>query len=127
VAEDNLLGNAGYAITGSGGGGSEGAYVFASLEELDDVIKEWTALRDAIATDGHAMTQASLIRLRPAEDEMSEQQSSAVNDSFSKAIAHNKSMHDYVESYILKLVATKKTYTNMDSDAVTRMNRVNDI
>jgi hypothetical protein len=44
------LGQAGYAITGSGAGGAGGQYVFAGLEELDDIIAGWEALYVRIGT-----------------------------------------------------------------------------
>ncbi|MFL6140672.1 MAG: hypothetical protein ACJ72N_02230 [Labedaea sp.] len=38
--ESGALGQAGYSILGSGGGGASGRYVFASLHELDGIIAD---------------------------------------------------------------------------------------
>lgn len=123
---EHALGNAGYAVTGSGGGGQDGTYVFASLEELDAILQEWTAIRDAIHADGEEMTQARFVHLRPADDEMSARQSSAVLSSFSEAEAHNRAMLTYADSYITKLRAAKEQYVSDDATAAARLDRIDE-
>src|SRR6266545_544483 len=66
-----VLGQAGYAITGSGGGGAGGRYVFASLAELDGMIADWEALRDRIFARDAKFRQAIGLIAPPAEDIMS--------------------------------------------------------
>lgn len=123
MTSEDALGNAGYAITGSGGGGSGGKYVFASLEELDSIITDWTKILDELLRDGDGMAQASYVRLRPADDEMSTRQSSAVGDSFGVAITHIKDMQVYTRSYLEKLKIAREQYLADDTEAAARFGR----
>lgn len=121
MTSEDALGNAGYAITGSGGGGSGGNYVFANLAELDAIITEWTEVRDAIHFDGLRLRQAKNFIRRPADDTMSRSQSDALSRSLDKALAHNTAMRAYASSYIEKLTAAKKQYLSDDDANAARM------
>ncbi|GAB3460339.1 hypothetical protein [Actinophytocola sediminis] len=120
------LGNAGYSITGSGGGGSGGRYVFASLEELDAIIGEWARIRDEIRLDGRRIMQAQNLIRPPADDIMSRLQQSATNSSLDKALTHNAAMVTYVNSYIEKLSTAKSLYASDDEQNAARMRDVNE-
>lgn len=65
------LGPVGYVITGSGGGGAGGRYVFANLEDLDGVLAELETLRDDIRKDGEKLLRAQQLIEPPGEDIMS--------------------------------------------------------
>lgn len=125
-SDERPVANAGYVVTGSGGGGSNGQYVFASLEELDDIKGQWAALHDAIKKDGRALKQAISSDLAPADDEMSRRQANALVESISKAIIHNEAMSKYAESYIRKLDAALKRYVADEEAAVARLGRVDE-
>jgi hypothetical protein len=126
VTSENALGNAGYAITGSGGGGSGGKYVFASLEELDSIITDWTEILGAIRRDGDVLRQVQYVVASPAEDVMSKQQSAALGDSIAEATRHNDSMSTYAESYIAKLNEARAEYLREDDSAARSMKHANE-
>lgn len=121
MTSEDALGNAGYAITGSGGGGSGGNYVFANLAELDAIITQWAEMRDAIQADGVRLAQAQTLIRPPAHDTMSERQPAAVNRSLDKALAHNATMRAYASSYIEKLSAARERYLSDDDASAARM------
>lgn len=122
----DALGNAGYAITGSGGGGADGDYVFADLAELDSLTTEWTAIREAIQTDERNLAQAQQAIYSPADDLMSQGQSKALIESLDKARNHNKTMFDYADAYVEKLTATRERYVADEEANVARMRAVNE-
>jgi hypothetical protein len=126
VTGDIALGNAGYAITGSGGGGADGDYVFVDLAELDSLITEWTAIRDAIQTDGDKLMQAAYLIAPPAEDDMSEAQSAAMVASLEKAQGHNDAMFAYADSYLGKLTAARHRYAEDDDLNAARMRGIDE-
>ena len=123
---DIALGNAGYAITGSGGGGADGDYVFVDLAELDSLITEWTAIRDAIQTDGDKLVQATYLIVPPAEDDMSGAQSAATVVSLDKAQAHNVAMFAYADSYLGKLTAAREQYAADEKLNAARMRTIDE-
>jgi hypothetical protein len=125
VTGDIALGNAGYAITGSGGGGG-GDYVFADLAELDSLISEWTAIRDNIQTDGEKLLQAAYLIIPPAEDDMSKAQSAATVASLDKAQIHNDAMFAYADSYLGKLTTTRERYATDEEVNAGRMRGVDE-
>lgn len=126
MAAERPVANAGYVVTGSGGGGGNGQYVFASLEQLDDIKSQWVALHDAIKLDGRALMQALSGDLAPAYDEMSRRQADALVESINKATAHNEAMFKYAEAYIHKLDAALKRYVADDEAAAARLGRVDE-
>jgi hypothetical protein len=127
VTGERPLGNAGYVLTGSGGGGN-GDFVFASLDELGALIAEWEALRDEIKRDVAGFTQAQYqTNVAPAEDTMSRQQASAVNESMSKAMSHCHAMRAYADSYLAKLTAVREQYRNDDDKAKGRLERIHEV
>ncbi|MCT2582375.1 hypothetical protein [Actinophytocola gossypii] len=117
MTDDHVLGRAGEAISGGG-------YFFASLEELDHVIKEWTMIRDDIEFDRQVLVQAQSLIEPPAKDIMSDLQPAAMNHSLDKAITHNANMSAYARAYIEKLTATKKQYSSDDESGAVRMREI---
>lgn len=121
TSDPGALGQAGYAITGSGGGGAGGRYVFANLGELDAIITAWEALRDRIFTrDGKFKRAISLIT-PPADDDMSKLQAHATVASLRKAQAHNLAMFTYVDGYVTKLKAARSQYEATDMASAARL------
>src|SRR5262245_32882352 len=55
----------------SGGGGGGGAYMFANLDELDGVIKQWENLSDELKADNDRVEQAIHQAATPAADNVS--------------------------------------------------------
>lgn len=123
---EDALGNAGYAITGSGGGGSGGKYVFASLEELDSIKSQWTAILEAILVDGARLSMARDALHAPADDLMSNAQYTAITKSLNSAIKHNKRMHDYADDYVRKLEAAAEGYVSDDEVNAAQFRSAND-
>jgi hypothetical protein len=111
-----VLGQAGYAITGSGGGGAGGQYVFASLAELDGVIAEWEALRDRIRGRGAMLSRAVSVIEPPADDLMSRLQANTAARSLERAQEHRQAMEDYATGYVEKLRAARTQYSATDSN-----------
>jgi hypothetical protein len=127
VTGERPLGNAGYVLTGSGGGGN-GDFVFASLAELETIIAEWSTLRDEIGLDWDGFFQAQYqTNIAPAGDVMSEQQANAVNGSLNKALSHCDVMLKYVDSYVVKLAAAQRQYLNDDDNAKRRLERADEV
>jgi hypothetical protein len=114
--ESGALGQAGYAITGSGGGGAGGQYVFASLEDLDEIIADWEALRDRIQVRGRKLRQAIGLIESPAEDIMSRLQANTAVRSLEKAEEHRLAMENYAAGYVEKLRAARAQYAETDAD-----------
>lgn len=126
VAVADALGNAGYAITGSGGGGADGDYVFADLAELGALITEWTAIRDAILSDGEKLLQAQQAIYSPADDDMSRGQAKALIESLDKAQTHNDAMFAYAHAYVEKLTAAREQYASDEESNAARMRRIDE-
>ncbi|MFL6143206.1 MAG: hypothetical protein ACJ72N_15250 [Labedaea sp.] len=114
--DTGALGQAGYAITGSGGGGAGGQYVFASLAELDGLITDWEALRDRIRDRDVKFRRAISLIAPPADDLMSRLQAKGVVGSLVKAQAHNLAMFTYADGYVTKLKAAHAQYAAIDAD-----------
>jgi hypothetical protein len=110
------LGQAGYAITGSGGGGADGEYVFASLEELDAIIAEWEALQQRIRHRATKLVRAKSLIEPPADDVMSQLQAKAAIRSLEKAEEHRQAMEDYAAGFVAKLRAARTQYASTDAD-----------
>lgn len=123
----DALGNAGYVITGSGGGGANGDYVFADLAELGALITEWAAIRDAIQTDRRNLVRAQQAIYSPADDDMSKGQAKALIESLDKAQAHNDAMFAYADAYVEKLTAAREQYATDEELNVTRMRGANEV
>jgi hypothetical protein len=126
VADERPVANAGYAITGSGGGGSDGQYVFADLAELNAIKAEWTRLHEDVLLDKDRLTQALRFIEPPAQDEMSRKQAQALADSLTLARRHNEAMADYASAYIDKLNAAHQQYATEDEAAMRRVRRTDE-
>jgi hypothetical protein len=120
------LGQAGYAITGSGGGGANGHYVFANLEELDSIIADLATLRDNIHSDDAKLVQAQRLITPPGQDDMSRMEAQTTVDSLDKAIEHNRAMATYAEAEIAKMRAARSAYANTDDKSAARLGHVNE-
>lgn len=120
-SDSGALGQVGYGITGSGGGGAGGQFVFADLGELDGIIADIETVRDDIRNDGDKLRQARQLIEPPGEDIMSRFQAKAVIDCLDKAIEHNGVMVAYADAEIAKMREARDTYANVDDDNATRL------
>jgi hypothetical protein len=118
------LGQAGYAITGSGGGGAGGQYVFVSVEQLDAIITEAGALLADIRLDGDQLRQAAGLIEPPADDIMSVMEARTTVESLTEAERHNKAMAAYVEAEMGKLQACRAAYVNTEDASAAQLRRV---
>lgn len=125
-SESAPLGQVGYAITGSGGGGAGGRFVFANVAELDGIITDLEKLRDDIRTDGDKLVQAQGLIEPPGEDIMSRMEAKATVRSLDEAIKHNKVMRNYAKAEITKLRAARNAYANTDDEGAARMRDVDE-
>ncbi len=117
---------AGYAITGSGGGGSGGQYLFANLDELNSIITDLETLRDNIRNDGEKLRLAHQLITPPAEDDMSHLEAQSTLDSLVKAIEHNDAMIAYADAEIAKIQAARNAYVNTDHDGAERLRHIDE-
>jgi hypothetical protein len=117
------LGQAGHGVTGSGGGGADGRYVFASLAELDGLISEWQALQARIKSRGEKLGRAIDLIAPPADDVMSRLQAAAAVASLQKAEEHRKAMEYYAAGYVKKLEAARTDYAVADMDGEAAVHR----
>lgn len=125
-ATNRPLGQAGYVIQGSGGGGEGGTYVFADLDELDNIITKLEALAQEIRQDGRGLLRAAELANPPAEDHMSTGQASAYAASLNKARAHNEAMVSYAEHQLVKLRAARTTYVETDAESAARLRTIDE-
>lgn len=91
-SEFSPLGQAGYSITGSGGGGAGGQYVFADLDQINGIISDAERLLTDIRDDGASLLRAQQRVEPPAEDIMSVMEAEATVRSLDQAITHNQAM-----------------------------------
>jgi hypothetical protein len=98
----------------AGGGGTGGQFMFASLEDLDTIIKRWETERDGILADRNAISEAYYSVKNPAADPLSKEQADASRDSLANMWNHSQAMLQYAENYILKLKASREQMAVMD-------------
>jgi hypothetical protein len=111
----------------SGGGGTGGQFMFASLEQLDTVIARWEEERDGILADRREIYDAYNSITEPAGDNMSAYQANASRDSLANMFHHNSAMLRYAENYIAKLYASREQIAVMEDGARDRMRSVRSI
>ena len=111
----------------SGGGGTGGQFMFASLEELDAVITRWETERDGILEDRRAISAAYERIEAPAADDMSNEATAASRDSLANMFQHNNAMLRYAENYIEKLLASREQMAVMDEGARDRLRSIRSI
>jgi hypothetical protein len=108
----------------TGGGGGSGAYMFASIEELDGVIQQWGDLIDDIKADNVEVDQAVARIEKPAGDDVSTanyRQSGEVVKAMQK---HNNVLLEYAEHYKAKLEDCRAQMATTEQGNQTRMNKV---
>jgi hypothetical protein len=114
------------AVTGPGtavaNGGEGGGYKF-SPDELQEIIKEWTGIRDDLRE--LQKTAQRMVRVRPpGNEDASNRFAEAANNSGNAYLKHNQEMQDYVSSYIKKLQAALDSYRNTEHDIAGSANRI---
>ncbi|MCA1655331.1 MAG: hypothetical protein LC635_02515 [Pseudonocardiaceae bacterium] len=108
----------------AGGGGTGGQFMFASLDELNGVIKKWEDEREGILADRDAIADAYYQITEPAGDMMSRGQADASRNSLANMWQHSDAMLRYAENYIAKLNASRDQMAVMEDGARQRMRSV---
>lgn len=108
----------------SGGGGTGGQFMFASLDELDGVISRWEQELRGILADREQITEARRVIADPAADQMSQWQARVSRESLGELLKHNDAMLRYAENYIAKLLASREQMAVMEDGARDRMRSV---
>lgn len=122
-SEFSPLGQAGYAV-GSVGDGAGGQYVFANLDQINEIIFEAETLLTDIRDDGASLLRAQQRVEPPAEDIMSAMEANATVRSLDQAITHNQAMASYVDAQLAKLRACRDEYARTDADGAGRLRTV---
>jgi hypothetical protein len=108
----------------SGGGGGGGAYMFASIEELDGVIRQWESLIDDIKSDNVDVDHAVARIDRPAGDAVSAANYRRASETVTAMQKHNNVLLEYAERYKAKLEECRAQMTTTEQGNQTRMNNV---
>ncbi|MCE7008359.1 hypothetical protein LWC34_36940 [Kibdelosporangium philippinense] len=111
-----------YESRAAGGGGAGGKWVFTSVDQLDSLIKKWTAVRDAIDDRRKRIEDARNRVYPPANDIMSQLQAKALKTSLSTMSQHADSMFRYATAYVRKLEIARSTYRDSEHRNTARMN-----
>ncbi len=101
----------------AGGGGKGGQFMFASVDELNGVIKQWETMRDDIQDDKDKIADAYFKIKAPAGDVMSQGQASASRDSLANLWQHSDAMLKYADNYITKLYESRDQMQVMEDGA----------
>ncbi len=110
-----------YESRAVGGGGTNGKWVFTSLDQLDTLIKKWTGVRDAIQDRRQKINAAQREIYPPANDIMSRLQANALDRSLEAMAAHADSMYNYADAYVNKLQNARTAYTSIEGSNTGRM------
>jgi hypothetical protein len=131
IARENVLGwwRSLFGLGGdqpyeAGGGGTGGQFMFASLDDLNGVIRKWEDERDSIRDDRDAIADAYYAIKDPAGDPMSRGQASASRDSLANMWNHSNAMLNYANNYIEKLKASREQIAAMEDGAHARMRSI---
>jgi hypothetical protein len=131
IARENVLGwwRSLFGLGGdqpyeAGGGGTGGQFMFASLDDLNDVIKKWEDERDGIRADRDVIADAYYAVKEPAGDTMSRGQASASRDSLANMWNHSNAMLNYANNYIEKLKASREQISTMEDGAHSRIRSI---
>lgn len=101
----------------AGGGGKGGQFMFASVDELNGVIKQWETERDGIQADRDKISEAYYMIEDPAGDVMSRGQAAASKNSLANMWQHSDAMLKYAENYITKLYESRDQMQVMEDGA----------
>ncbi|CAM4000978.1 hypothetical protein KIPE111705_35610 [Kibdelosporangium persicum] len=110
-----------YESQAAGGGGTGGKWVFTSVDQLDDLIKEWTDVGLAIQGRLKKIRDAQALIYPPADDILSRFQADGLADSLEAMAQHADSMYKYADTYVQKLADTRSAYVNTEGDNTARM------
>jgi hypothetical protein len=108
----------------TGGGGGGGAYMFASLEELDGVIKQWEDLADELKADNDRVKRAIDQTATPAGDDVSGNNYSSSNKVLAGMQKHNEELLKYTGHYIAKLKQCRTQMATTEQGNQAKMNQV---
>lgn len=108
----------------TGGGGGGGSYMFANLEELDGVIRQWRDLVDELKADQGRVRHAVDNLARPAGDDVSGENFRESNKVVSAMQRHNETLMKYAAHYVKKLEDCRKQMATTEEGNQTSMNQV---
>lgn len=108
----------------TGGGGRGGAYMFASLDELDGVIGQWQDLIDEIKTDQGRVEAARGFVAEPAADKVSGRNSVVSGKVVAEMRRHNEQLLVYAERYVVKLKECRTQMATTEDGTRTSMDQV---
>lgn len=108
----------------TGGGGGGGAYMFASIEELDGVIKQWQDLVDEIKADNVNVDHAVSRIDRPAGDDVSAANYRRASETVTAMQKHNNVLLEYAAHYQAKLEDCRAQMATTEQGNQTRMKNV---
>src|SRR5689334_16808241 len=94
-----------------GGGTPNGSWVFTDLDELDQLIHQWTDIQRALARRVFVIDQTTHVAVPPASDMMSKIQADALRQSLSAMQRHALDMVAYAETYVAKLREARSAYS----------------
>src|SRR4051794_8145942 len=83
-----------------GGGTPNGSWMFTDLNELDQVISQWTDIQWALTDRAHTIERTAHVALPPAGDMMSAIQADALKQSLSAMRQHALDMATYAKTYV---------------------------
>lgn len=111
------------AVSHRDGGGS-GSYMFANLEELDGVIRQWQNLVDELEADTKRVDSAVQQIARPAGDHVSEGNYNQSTDVLRAMRKHNEMLGSYAQHYVVKLKECRAQMSTTEQGNQTKMRRV---
>jgi hypothetical protein len=108
----------------TGGGGEGGSYMFASIEELDGVIRQWQDLVDDIIADQHNIKSAGNEANSPAGDPVSGNNYDASSKVVMAMQKHNETLLEYAIGYVRKLKLCRGQTSTTEQGNQDKMNQV---
>jgi hypothetical protein len=94
---------------------SPGKWVFTSLNDLDEVIRQWTAICDALQARRQSLRRTAYIH-PPAADLMSTVQAQAFVRSLNALERHTADLFVYANAYTAKLIAARDKYASTEQE-----------
>ncbi|GAB3879111.1 hypothetical protein ACFQ1S_03330 [Kibdelosporangium lantanae] len=102
-----------------GGGTPNGSWVFTDLNELDQVIHQWTDIQSTLTHRVFAIERTTFAAIPPATDMMSEIQVDALKKSLTAMRQHAIDMAVYAETYVAKLREARSAYAVTEQNNAT--------
>jgi hypothetical protein len=104
----------------AGGGNVNGNWVFTDLNELDELIRQWSDIRQSLYTRAGKIRRVAATVQPPAEDMMSVRQAQAFTNSLQAMQQHAQEMSAYAGAYLQKLEQARTGYAIAEQDNAAR-------